>query len=185
MGVYIWCEAQCVLDHGSKYLEMDSGLGHAHIPSNTALSYLNGNVKVKEECDLPVGAHLRMRKTMEQIKGYKWCKLDLMEAYDQFYLQQKRVTRDTKQMTCSGVRTSKLKPGIEYKTPMDPIHYHNKQCPFGPVNTRCPIYRSKPGAGLGWMEPRMESFLGLLDRRRTLRGYIGGVKIRESQFAEK
>ena len=45
--------------------------------------------------------------------------------------------------------------------------------------------RSKPGAGLGWMEPRMESFLGLMDRRRTLRGYIGGVKIRESQFAEK
>ena len=50
--------------------------------------------------------------------------------------------------------------------------------------TRSPLVRwSKPGAGLGWCEPRMESVIGCVDRRKTLPGYIGGVKIRDSVFA--
>ena len=44
---------------------------------------------------------------------------------------------------------------------------------------------NKPGAGLGWTEPRMESFLGLVDKRLHLPGYVGGVKKRDSKFAGK
>ena len=40
----------------------------------------------------------------------------------------------------------------------------------------------KPGAGLGWTEPRMEEFVGLVDRRKHLPGYVGGVKKRECKF---
>jgi hypothetical protein len=36
------------------------------------------------------------------------------------------------------------------------------------------------GAGVGWKEPRMESFLGLVVRRLHLQGYFGGVKKRDS-----
>jgi hypothetical protein len=41
---------------------------------------------------------------------------------------------------------------------------------------------NKPGAGLGWTEPRMESYIGMVDRRLHLPGYIGGVKKRDSKF---
>ena len=44
--------------------------------------------------------------------------------------------------------------------------------------------RQKPGAGIGWTEPRNEKAIGFMDIRKTLKGYIGGVKIRESLFAE-
>lgn len=153
-------------------------------PSNTAIKYLMDNVKVQDESGLPAGGHLRARRTMEEeMRGHKQCKLDLLESYNQFYLQKKRLARDEKPNTCSGVRQSKLTAGHEYKCPMDPIYYHQKQCAFGPVNTRCPLFRSnKPGAGLGWMEPRSESFLGMVDKRKSLPGYIGGVKIRDSKF---
>ena len=55
------------------------------------------------------------------------------------------------------------------------------------TRTTSPIYlrSNKPGAGLGWTEPRNESSLGLVDRRLHLQGYIGGVKKRDSKFAEK
>jgi len=44
----------------------------------------------------------------------------------------------------------------------------------------------RPGTGLGLKtEPRKEAFIGCVDRRLTLRGYIGGVKKRESAFADK
>merc|ERR1711970_118156 len=170
---------QCpVCDQTTNCVTMAEGLGGVYLPSNTALRYLNGNVKVQAECDLPVGGHLRMKRTQEQMRGGRQFKLDLVESYNQYYLHTKRLNRDAKQMTCSGVRP---KAGNEYKSPMDPIYYHQKQCAlaFGP------IFRSgKPGSGLGWMEPRMESFIGLVDRRKKLRGYIGGVKKRESIFAE-
>ena len=39
------------------------------------------------------------------------------------------------------------------------------------------------GGGLGWSQPRMESVIGCVDRRKFLPGYIGGVKIRDSVFA--
>ena len=119
----------------------------------------------------------------EELRGYKQGQLDLLDSYNQFYLQKKRLTRDAKPMTCSGVRPSKLSAGIntqrsveewndlfptiisllfncvkirfngtnvgcdniivgnEYKAPMDPIYYHQKQCAFGPANTRCPLFR--------------------------------------------
>ena len=48
------------------------------------------------------------------------------------------------------------------------------------------FFRSKkPGAGLGWTEPRSEAFIGLVDKRKMLKGYIGGVKNRESKFFQK
>ena len=43
--------------------------------------------------------------------------------------------------------------------------------------------RVKPGSGLGWYQPRVESVIGYVDIRKTLPGYIGGVKIRDSVFA--
>ena len=48
----------------------------------------------------------------EELRGYKQGKLDLLDSYNQFYLQKKRLTRDAKQMTCSGVRPSKLSAGM-------------------------------------------------------------------------
>ena len=42
---------------------------------------------------------------------------------------------------------------------------------------------NRPGGGLGWDQPRMESVIGCVDRRKFLPGYIGGVKIRDSVFA--
>ena len=44
--------------------------------------------------------------------------------------------------------------------------------------------RSRVGSGLGSSEPRMERVIGLVDRRITLPGYIGGVKIRDSVFRD-
>eukprot|EP00092_Neocalanus_flemingeri_P041587 GFUD01045291.1.p1 GENE.GFUD01045291.1~~GFUD01045291.1.p1 ORF type:complete len:169 (+),score=40.83 GFUD01045291.1:68-574(+) len=165
---------------------MDVGWGGVPrmAPSNTAWNYINGNVKVPAECDLPAGGHLRAKRIMsEEMRGYKQVQLDLLESYEQFYLQKKRLQRDAVPNTCSGVRPSKLKAGNEHKNPLDPIYYHQKQCAFGPANTRCPIFRSnKPGAGLGWTEPRMESFIGLTDKRMNLRGYCGGIKDRENRL---
>jgi len=42
----------------------------------------------------------------------------------------------------------------------------------------------KPGAGLGWTEPRMEEFVGLVDRRKHMRGYVGGVRKRDCKFGK-
>merc|ERR1712055_790120 len=143
-----------VCDQTIDCVTMAEGLGGVYLPSNTALRYLNGNVKVQAECDLPVGGHLRMKRTQEQMRGGRQFKQDLVESYNQYYLHTKRLDRSAKQKTCA--------------------------LAFGP------IFRSgKPGSGLGWMEPRMESFIGLVDRRKKLRGYIGGVKKRESIVAEK
>ena len=46
----------------------------------------------------------------------------------------------------------------------------------------CGVRTGKPGAGLGWTEPRMEAVVGLVDRRLHLRGYVGGVRKRDSKF---
>ena len=42
----------------------------------------------------------------------------------------------------------------------------------------------KPGAGIGWTEPRNEAAMGLFDIRKHLKGYIGGVKKRDTMFAD-
>eukprot|EP00091_Calanus_sinicus_P021463 TRINITY_DN636_c0_g1_i3.p1 TRINITY_DN636_c0_g1~~TRINITY_DN636_c0_g1_i3.p1 ORF type:complete len:137 (-),score=37.20 TRINITY_DN636_c0_g1_i3:148-558(-) len=135
---------------------MEAGWGGvaSMVPSDIALKYINDNVKVQAECDLPVGGHLRNRRIMEaELRGYKQGKQDLLESYNQFYLQKNRLTKDAKPVTCSGVNKSKL--------------------------TEC---MKKPGAGLGWTEPRHESSLGLVDIRLHLPGYVGGVKKRDSKF---
>ena len=49
----------------------------------------------------------------EELRGYKQGKLDLLDSYNQFYAQKKRLTRDAKPMTCSGVRPSKLAAGLK------------------------------------------------------------------------
>ena len=54
---------------------------------------------------------------------------------------------------------------------------------FEPVRTQRPSY--KPGAGIGWTEPRMEYFIGMVDIRKRLPGYVGGVKLRDSLLGEK
>ena len=43
----------------------------------------------------------------------------------------------------------------------------------------------KPGAGIGWTEPRMEYFIGRVDVRKTLPGYVGGVKLRDTIFGNE
>ena len=49
----------------------------------------------------------------EELRGYKQGKLDLLDSYNQFYTQKKRLTRDEKTMTCSGIRPSKLAAGLK------------------------------------------------------------------------
>ena len=44
-------------------------------------------------------------------------------------------------------------------------------------------YRRNKSSLLGWSQPRKESVIGYVDIRKTLPGYIGGVNIRESVFA--
>jgi hypothetical protein len=46
----------------------------------------------------------------EELRGYKQGKLDLIDSYNKFYAQKKRLTRDEKPMTCS-VMPSKLNAG--------------------------------------------------------------------------
>ena len=82
----------------------------------------------QEECDLPAGGHLRNRRIMEQevglvyiviiipfslskLRGHKQGKLDLLDSFNTFYLQKNRLPRDPDQITCSGVRASKLSAG--------------------------------------------------------------------------
>ena len=38
----------------------------------------------------------------------------------------------------------------------------------------------KPWSGIGWTEPRNEATMGMVDIRKTLHGYVGGVKMRDS-----
>ena len=42
----------------------------------------------------------------------------------------------------------------------------------------------KPGGGIGWTDPRNEKAIGFTDIRKKLKGYIGGVKKRDTMFAE-
>lgn len=130
-------------------------------PSDTALKYLNGFHKILKEQDLPSGAHLRANRIMEGIRGFKHCKKDLSESYDNYYRVLKRIQRE-------------------------PIKNKNEETALGPRKTLCQIVRKKkPGAGIGWTEPRKEAVIGLVDIRLSLPGYVGGVKKRDSQVADK
>merc|ERR1711862_329869 len=126
--------------------------------SDTALRYINENVRVREEADLPAGGHLRCRRIMEEeLRGYKQGKVDLVEQDDDYLAKIKRMTKKS--------------VGNSEKIPMSSVY--NNWTRIG-----------KPGAGLGWTEPRMEEFVGLVDRRKHMRGYVGGVRKRDCKFGK-
>merc|ERR1712111_22397 len=63
--------------------------------SDTALRYLNENVKVRAESDLPVGGHLRCKRIMEEeMRGYEQGKADLVEQYNNYHNQVTRLQKD-------------------------------------------------------------------------------------------
>jgi len=128
-------------------------------PSNTAWRYINDNVKVRKELDLPAGAHLKCRRIMEEeMNGFKQVKQDLLDSYNDYYLSTRRIRKDAPQMVCSGARTSR----------------------------QAAVLRAKPSTTLGLRTiPRAEAFIGFVDVRKKLRGYIGGVKKRECKFLQK
>merc|ERR1712128_321522 len=156
------------------------------IPSKTAMKYLSGAVKVKRECNLPAGGHYNSRKTLDrEFVGHResrkkcWRVTKTMKDKK----DDSEVSQDNGQIQVSEFHDLPL---VTSMFPMDPVHYHAKSCSFGPSLTRCPLFRSnKPGAGIGWTEPRMESYLGMVDRRKRLPGYVGGVKLRDSIFGNE
>ena len=91
---------------------------------------------------------------------------------------------ELRQRSNSGVRASKWTAGIEkIKTRRQSSHDHNLPIPGDEY--RQPFRSYKPGAGIGWTEPRMESFIGMVDIRKRLPGYVGGVKLRDSVFGNE
>merc|ERR1712227_333576 len=142
------------LENSKKKMDLGWGGVPRQQPSDTALKYLNEFHKVLKEKDLPSGSHLRSTRIMEdELRGFKQCRKDLSESYENFYKTVKRLQRSEK-------------PATEVK------------------NIRKPMtFRVKPGSGIGRTEPRKEYFIGLVDIRLSLKGYIGGVKKRESQCA--
>merc|ERR1712098_73641 len=154
-----------------KKKKMDVGWGG--VPrmsaSDTALRYLNDNVKVRAEVDLPAGGHLRCRRIMEEeLRGHKQGKADLLEQYNNYYLATKRLENDDAYLA-KIKKMTKRSIGNAEKVPMSSVY--NNWTRIG-----------KPGAGLGWTEPRMEEFVGLVDRRKHLRGYVGGIRKRDCKF---
>merc|ERR1711868_40678 len=65
------------------------------LPSDTCLKYQNDvKTKVLKEKDLPTGSHLRATRILEGIRGFKQCKKDISESYDNYYRTLKRMPRD-------------------------------------------------------------------------------------------
>jgi len=135
-------------------------------PSDTALRYLNEFQKPLKEEELPSGAHLRSSKTLSFVRGFKQCKDDLAESYNRYHNQMmKHQKRSLLGPENKGMRTDEFCPVIMEKRAVEKL-------------------KRKPGDGLSWTtEPRKEAVIGFVDRRLTLKGYIGGVKIRESRCA--
>jgi len=134
------------------------------IPSLTAMKYISGAVKVQRECNLPIGGHYNARQTMErELIGHRQSRRDMVESYE-IYDRLHRSARSEPRSRDS-VRPSLAlgDSSSDYKTA---------------------IRRYKPGSGLGATQPRMEHVIGCVDRRKTLPGYIGGKKIRETVFAQ-
>merc|ERR1711875_174608 len=162
-----------LVKHPNHPVKMDVGWGG--VPrmalSDTALRYINENVRVREEADLPAGGHLRCRRIMEEeLRGYKQGKADLVEQYDNYYNQVKRLQKDDEYLA-KIKRMTKKSVGNSEKIPMSSVY--NNWTRIG-----------KPGAGLGWTEPRMEEFVGLVDMRKHMRGYVGGVRKRDCKFGK-
>jgi len=126
------------------------------IPSKTAMKYLSGAVKVKRECNLPAGGHYNSRKTMErELRGHRESHREMLESYENFERQQRRMRSEPRQSTKSEVRVPRLTTVQRLRT-------------------------IKPWSGIGWTEPRREATMGMVDIRKTLHGYVGGVKMRDS-----
>jgi len=107
---------------------------------------------------------------LSQLRGYKQGKVDLVEQYDNYYNQVKRLQKDDEYLE-KIKRMTKKSVGNAEKIPMSSVY--NNWTRIG-----------KPGAGLGWTEPRMEEFVGLVDRRKHMRGYVGGVRKRDCKFGK-
>lgn len=150
------------------------------LPSSTAIKYLGKAVKVKRECDIEDGARYNARQTMEkEVIGHRQSRKDMLDSYEDQYQMKRRARMEPRPYTCSGVSVSRLSGGDEYQPPMDTIYYHEKACCFRPTLTRCPMCKiTKPK--IGWTEPRAESFLGMVDCRLRLPGYVGGKRVREN-----
>merc|ERR1711863_162196 len=138
------------------------------IPSITAMKYTSGSVQVQRQCNLPIGGHYNARQTMErELVGHRQSRRDMVESYDTYDRLTRSGRSEPRQRGTSVISevaaSSRLTAGDEYRT------YFR---------------RAKPGAGLGWTQPRMEHVIGCVDRRKTLPGYIGGVKIRDSVFKD-
>jgi len=150
------------------------------LPSKTAIKYLGRSVKVKRECDIPIGGRYNTRQTMErELIGHRQVRKDLQESYDK-YAEIRTRSKSVLPLTintCSGVSENKTCAGHEYERPLDPIYYHERACCFRPCLTRCPMFKiTKPQ--IGYTEPRTERFLGMLDVRKRLPGYINGKRVR-------
>merc|ERR1712071_108070 len=125
------------------------------IPSKTAMKYLSGALKAKREAALPSGGKYNARQTMDrELPGHRQTRNEMLESYENYDKQRWRAKTEPKQDRRSVVSATREFQSSKYK----------------------------PGAGIGWTEPRNEAALGLVDRRRHLPGYIGGVKIRDSIF---
>lgn len=152
------------------------------IPSKTAMKYLSGAVKVPRESAIEAGGRYNARQTMDrEIPGHRVVRREMKDSYENYEKQRFRARTEPKQEQSSG---KVFAPGV-YEAGMDPIHYHNAcGCCNRSTLTRCPMFRiNKPGAGIGWTEPRHEASLGFVDRRRHLPGYVGGKKLRETLCA--
>eukprot|EP00088_Acartia_fossae_P070719 TRINITY_DN9545_c0_g1_i1.p1 TRINITY_DN9545_c0_g1~~TRINITY_DN9545_c0_g1_i1.p1 ORF type:complete len:167 (-),score=24.77 TRINITY_DN9545_c0_g1_i1:262-762(-) len=149
------------------------------LPSKTAIKYLGRAVKVKRECDIPIGGRYNTRQTMDrEIIGHRQVRKDLQESYEK-YSEMRRRTRSVplKVNTCSGVSENKMTAGHEYERPLDPIYYHERCCCFRPCLTRCPMFKiTRPQVTN--TEPRTERFIGMVDVRKHLPGYINGKRVR-------
>merc|ERR1711973_111741 len=125
------------------------------LPSKTAIKYLGRAVKVKRECDIPVGGRYNARQTMEkEIIGHRQTRKDLIESYDNYDIMKRRAISDPPLTTCPGVCPSKMKAVFRTNKPY-----------------------------IGMTEPRAESFIGMVDVRKRLPGYIGGKRARDCAFS--
>jgi len=151
------------------------------VPSKTAIKYLGGIRTVpdlKRECDLPIGGRYNARKTMErEIPGHKRVQRDMLRSKERLEEQARRARSEPEPDHCSITSPSKLSAGHEYSAPLDPVYYHEKSCSFRSTLTRCPLFKNR--VTIGMTEPRAESFLGMLDLRKTFPGYIGGKRCRD------
>jgi len=103
---------------------------------------------------------------MEGLRGFKQCKDDLAESYNRYHDQMKKhQKRSLLGPENKGLRTDQFTPVITEKRAVEKL-------------------KRKAGDDLTWSTvPRKEWVIGFVDRRLTLKGYIGGVKKRESRCA--